>query len=184
MHLNHARGPAFGQISCTVRSTVKILVATDGSVGSRAALRFAGRLAGRLRSAELVVITVSALRRELLIRDAGMAEVSQSLQPELEKQEREVALRILHTAELELRKLHVTGRFRFVQPPRRNPVAETIADEADRELADLIVVGTDRYGASASWALGSVSARLLQIARRPVTVVHVGRGRQREARAS
>jgi nucleotide-binding universal stress UspA family protein len=87
-----------------VRSTVKIVVATDGSVGSRAALRFAGRLAGRLRSAELVVITVGALRRELLIRDAGMAAVSRSLQPEIENQERELAVRILHTAELELRK--------------------------------------------------------------------------------
>jgi nucleotide-binding universal stress UspA family protein len=167
-----------------VKSTVKILVATDGSVGSRAALRFAGRLAGRLRSAEVVVITVGALRRELLIRDAGVAPLSPSLQPELEKQEREVAIRILHAAELELRKLRVAAKFRFVQPPRRGPVAETIADEADREIADLIVVGTDRYGASASWALGSVSARLLQVARRPVTVVHVGRSRQREPRAS
>jgi hypothetical protein len=49
--------------------------------------------------------------------------------------------------------------FRFIQSRRLAPVAETIAQEANGE---------------GGWALGSVSARLLQVARRPVTVVRVG----------
>ncbi len=148
---------------------MKILVATDGSLGSKAALRFAARLAGGLREAEIVVITVGALRHDLFLsrpeNPAGLA-----LQPELEHEEREIASRTLQAAERELKGERSRARFRFVQPRR-------IAQEADREKADLIVVGTDRYGAFASWALGSVSARLLQVARRPVTVVHVKKAR-------
>lgn len=174
---------AIGLILPPVTQRVKILVATDGSGGSREALRFAGRLAAKLRSAQLVVITVGALRRELLITHPGPVPACLGLAPELEKQERQLASRILMAAERDLKKLRVPATFRFVQPRRQGPVAETIAQEADREKADLIVVGTDRFGAFASWALGSVSARLLQVARRPVTVVHVGKSRERAARA-
>lgn len=163
--------------------TVRILVATDGSVGSRAALRFAGRLGSTLRRAQIVVITVGALARELLVTHTESAQVCVGLQPELEKQERELAQRILDAAQRELKKFEVPATFRFVQARRQGPVAEAIAAEAEREKADLIVVGTDRYGTLASWALGSVSARLLQVARRPVTVVHVARSRARQMRA-
>jgi nucleotide-binding universal stress UspA family protein len=166
-----------------VTDTVRILVATDGSVGSRAALRFAARLGGTLRQVEVVVITVGALRRELLVSYTDSEPLSDGMQPELEKQERELADRILSAARRELKKLKVPATFRFVQARRQAPVAETISNEADRERADLIVVGTDRYGTLASWALGSVSARLLQVARRPVTVVHVARSQARQMKA-
>jgi nucleotide-binding universal stress UspA family protein len=173
-------GASIGRILEWVGVRMKILVATDGSLGSKAALRFADRLAGSLRDAELVVITVGALRHDLFLsrpeNPAGLA-----LQPELEREERELASRTLQAAERELKHERAQARFRFVQPRRMAPVAETIAQEADREKADMIVVGTDRYGAFASWALGSVSARLLQIARRPVTVVHVGKRAARTA---
>jgi len=86
---------------------------------------------------------------------------------------------VLENPHLVKRQVFVRHPDGFVQPRRHGPVAETISQEADRERADLIVVGTDRFGAFASWALGSVSARLLQIARRPVTVVHVTRRRAR-----
>jgi nucleotide-binding universal stress UspA family protein len=158
---------------------MKILVATDGSEASRAAIRFADRLAGSLQAAEIVVITVGALRRELFVSHPEHSGVRLDL--EIEKEEREIAWRTLSAAERELKRHRESCRFRFVQPRRHGPVAETIAQEADRERADLIVVGTDRFGAFASWALGSVSARLLQIARRPVTVVHVTRRRARTA---
>lgn len=151
---------------------MKILVATNGSVGSKAAIRFAGRLAAGLRDPELVVVTVGALRRELL----GQSEApgDGTLGPELEKEESQLAQQVLRAAEKDLKKCHSRAKFHFIQPRQLAPVAETIALEADREKADLIVVGTDRLAVFATWALGSVSARLLQVARRPVTVVRVG----------
>ena len=151
---------------------MKILVATNGSVGSKAAIRFADRLAAGLRDPEVVVVTVGALRRELLGQSDGSEDGM--LGPELEREESQIAQRVLTAAEKDLRKCHRQATFRFVKPRQLAPVAETIAREADREKADLIVVGTDRLAVFATWALGSVSARLLQVARRPVTVVRVG----------
>jgi nucleotide-binding universal stress UspA family protein len=153
---------------------MKLVVATDGSRGSRAALRFAARTAKSCRATRIVVVTVGALRRQLLFAHpetpAGL-----SLWPELEKRERELAERVLGDAEREARKHGIKVRCRFVQPRRLGPVAEAIANEADREKADLIVVGTEGHGGAGSWSLGSVSARLLHIARRPVAVVRVPR---------
>ena len=151
---------------------MKLLVATDGSRGSRAALRFAARTARGCRASEIVVVTVGALRRELLFAHpetpAGL-----TLWPELEKRERTLAERVLADAAREVKKAGARARLLFVQSRRLGPVAEAIAQEADKEKADLIVVGTEGHGAAGLWALGSVSARLLHIARRPVAVVRV-----------
>lgn len=151
---------------------MKLVVATDGSRGSRAALRFAARMARGCRATEIVVVTIGALRRQLLFAHPE-APAGLSLWPELEKQERALADRVLADAAREVKKLGVTARCRFVQPRRLGPVAEAIAHEADKEKADSIVVGTEGHGAVGAWALGSVSARLLHVARRPVTVVRV-----------
>jgi len=155
---------------------MRILIATDGSQSSSAGLRFAGRLAGSRQDVELIVITVGALHRELFV--SHPVQTSTRLEPEIAREEHEIASRSLSTAERVLRRHRQHCRFRFVRPRRHGLVAETIAQEADRERADLIIVGTDRFGAFASWALGSVSARLLQISRRPVTVVHLARRRR------
>lgn len=153
---------------------MKLIVGTDGSRGSRAALRFAARMAKGCRQTQIVVVTIGALRRQLLFAHpetpAGL-----SLWPELEKRERALAKRVLAEAARDVTKLGVTVRCRFVQPRRLGPVAEAIAQEADKEKADLIVVGTEGHGGAGSWSLGSVSARLLHIAQRPVAVVRVPR---------
>jgi nucleotide-binding universal stress UspA family protein len=153
---------------------MKLLVATDGSPGSRAALRFAARIAEGCRGTQVVVVTVGALRRQLLFAHPE-SPVGLSLWPELEKRERELATRVLADAKREVAKYGVKIRARFVQPQQLGPVAEAIAHEADKEKADLIVVGTEGHGGAGSWSLGSVSARLLHVARRPVTVVRVPR---------
>jgi nucleotide-binding universal stress UspA family protein len=153
---------------------MKLIVGIDGSRGSRAALRFAARVAKGCRKTQIVVVTIGALRRQLLFAHpetpAGL-----SLWPELEKRERALAKRVLTEAARDFTKLGVAVRCRFVQPRRLGPVAEAIAQEADKEEADLIVVGTEGHGGAGSWSLGSVSARLLQVARRPVAVVRVPR---------
>jgi nucleotide-binding universal stress UspA family protein len=153
---------------------MKFLVATDGSRGGRAAVRFAGRAAKACRSSEIVVVTVGALRRELLFAHPDVP-AGLTLWPELEKQERTLAERVLKAAARDLRSFGARARFRFIESRRLGPVADAIAQEADREKADLIVVGTEGHGALATFALGSVSARLLHISRRPVAVVRVGR---------
>lgn len=151
---------------------MKLMVAIDGSRGSRAALRFAARTAKGCRTTEIVVVNVGALRRQLLFAHPE-APVGLVLWPELEKRERALADRVLGDATREARRLGVKARCKFVQPRRLGPVAEAIAHEADKEKVDLIVVGTEGNGAVGGWALGSVSARLLHIARRPVAVVRV-----------
>lgn len=153
---------------------MKFLVATDGSRGGRAAVRFAARAAKACRSPEITVVTVGALRRQLLFAHPDVP-VGLTLWPELEKQERALAARVLKDAARDLRPFGKKARFRFIEPRRLGPVADAIAHEADREKADLVVVGTEGHGAVATFALGSVSARLLHISRRPVAVVRVGR---------
>lgn len=153
---------------------MKLIVGTDGSRGSRAALRFAARMAKGCRETQIVVVTIGALRRQLLFAHPE-APAGLSLWPELEKRERALAKRVLAEAARDVTKLGVTVRCRFVQPRRLGPVAEAIAHEADKEKADLIVVGTEGHGGAGNWSLGSVSARLLHIARRPVAVVRVPR---------
>ncbi len=49
--------------------------------------------------------------------------------------------------------------------------AHVIADEADKENADLIVVGTRGYSALAQVLVGGVTLRLLHLSRCPVLVV-------------
>ena len=146
---------------------MKILVATDGSEASRAAIRFADRLAGSLQAVEIVVITVGALRRELFVSHPEHSGLRLDL--EIEKEEREIAWRTLSAAERELKRHRESCRFRFVQPRRHGPVAETIAQEADRERADLIVVGTDRFGASRAglWAASRRGSSRLRGGRSP-----------------
>ncbi|MGH9365444.1 MAG: universal stress protein [Thermoanaerobaculia bacterium] len=153
---------------------MKILVATDGSRGGRAAVRFAARAAKACRQPQVLVVTVGALRRELLFAHPDVP-AGLTLWPEIEKQERALANRVLREAEREVRRLGQKARLRFVQSRRLGPVADAIAHEADRERVDLIVVGTEGHGALGRFALGSVSARLLHISRRPVAVVRVAR---------
>jgi nucleotide-binding universal stress UspA family protein len=153
---------------------MRFLVATDGSRGGRAAVRFAARAAKACPSSEIVVVTVGALRRELLFAHPDVP-AGLTLWPELEKQERSLAARVLRDAAKDLRHCAAKARFRFVESRRLGPVADAIAREADREKADLVVVGTEGHGAVQTFALGSVSARLLHISRRPVAVVRVGR---------
>lgn len=153
---------------------MKFLVATDGSRGGRAAVRFAGRAAKVCPSSEIVVVTVGALRRELLFAHPDVP-AGLTLWPELEKQERTLAARVLRQAARDLRRVRAKIAYRFVESRRLGPVADAIAREADRERADLVVVGTEGHGAVRTFALGSVSARLLHISKRPVTVVRVNR---------
>lgn len=141
---------------------MKILVATDGSRGGTAALRFASRLAGHGSTGELVVLTVTRGSS-----NGGAPEAS-----------RKHAERILEDAARRLPEGARRARYRAVAPRAGAPIPETISREADRMKADLVVVGSEGRDTLSEWVLGGVALRLVYVSRRPVTVVRPPRRRR------
>ena len=148
---------------------MKILVATDGSLASRAAVRFAATLAAGSRAGRLIVVAVgfpgsrshrTATRMPLPAATNG--------------NDRRSTQRILEVARRDAERLGARARCRYVGRRDLEPIAETIAREAERERADLVVVGSGGGTEVARWALGSITHRLVHLARRPVAVVRVG----------
>ena len=159
------------------KSAPTILVATDGSRGGRAAVRFAARLAGAMRSARVQAILIGTTLRNSILGTSGVPFPYSAL-AEMQKEERRVAERILASADREFRKRGLRSQVRYVVPKDLAPVATAILREADRIDADLIVVGSQGHGALRHWMLGSVATRLTHAAARPVTVVHPPRRRR------
>jgi len=145
---------------------MKILAAIDGSRSASSALRFAIALARACR-AEVVAVIVGDFPARLL-RSRPRPFPSPT---DLEEKERAWAGRTLAAARVEARRAGVRVRCKYARARELAPTAETIVREADREHADLIVVGSSSTSLLARWALGSVAHRLTHVARRPVAVV-------------
>jgi nucleotide-binding universal stress UspA family protein len=141
-----------------------ILVATDGSRGGDAALRFASRFASR-GGARLVVLTVGCCGEDL----SGPPTAAERRALE-EKHERR-AMRILDSVSRGARSAGGPAEFRFVVARRPDQIPETIARESDRIKADLVVVGSEGRDTLQEWVVGGVALRLIYVASRPVTVV-------------
>ena len=133
-----------------------ILIALDGSEGSEAAIPVAAELA-KQEKAKLVVAHVD----EYVAGKAG------SMPARLD----EDAVR----AGVQKQADELSGQGIEVTVEMSGPVlggpAHTIADIADSTSADLIVVGTRGHTPVSGLLLGSVTQRLLHIARRPVLAV-------------
>lgn len=166
---------------------MKILVAIDGSRAADAALQFAVELARSCRGAKLVVLTVSELRQDLRLL---MPSNVRAFVPyrDLEKTEKVALQRRLADA---VKGVHgrdrgrpLRVRTRLLDPRKPSPIADAILREADREGADMIVVGSEGRGGITGWALGSVAQRLVSLSRRPVAVVHAPRRARRAGRAA
>jgi nucleotide-binding universal stress UspA family protein len=155
------------------REGMRILVATDGSRGSRAALNFAVRLAAREEGSELIVLSVDP--------DADSpAEPSsdKSRRGGATDRERNHAQKILEGAERELAVRGAQARFRVITARGRDKVPEAISKEANRIQADLVVVGSEGRDTLNEWVLGGTALRLIYVAQRPVTVVRPTRRRK------
>lgn len=131
----------------------KILVAYDGSESARRALDEAASLA----------------RRDDTVTIVGVAEVLPAVGPapmlvpeEHEERQRELAEA---TAILKERGIEAEA------VERRGEAATMILDEAEKEGADLIVVGTRGLNSAKRWLLGSVSTKVLHHAPCNVLVV-------------
>ena len=134
----------------------KVLVATDGSRGGTAALRFAAGLAAR-PGTSLTVITVAE---------------------KIPSQHRH-AERSLARASRALRHSGIDADLRIVGARREESIPEAIHRESDRLGADLVVVGSEGRDTLTEWVVGGVALRLIYLATRPVTVVRPARRRRR-----
>jgi nucleotide-binding universal stress UspA family protein len=129
-----------------------IVCGIDGSPDSRAALAYATKLADRL-DARLVL--------------AHVVEPPRSLSPTLIDREAEAERLLGEVAE-------TTGVDGAEQRIVTGLPAERLADLADDESAQLIVVGSRGRGPLRSALLGSVSTSVIGLARCPVLVVPPG----------
>ena len=135
----------------------KILAAVDGSESSLHALHDAEELARDL-NAELTLVYVAppfAMPMEFSATPAAYLGESDRLRGE----------RILNAARRQLHGMDAkTANL-------RGPPADTIAELADNENFDLVVVGNAVKGAITRFFLGSVADRLVHVCHRPVLVV-------------
>jgi nucleotide-binding universal stress UspA family protein len=156
---------------------MRILVATDGSRGGAAALKFAARLAARDEGSELVILTIGKPGEAApgAAPHEPVADLGSSFEKALEKR---AAQKILDDAARELQRIGLEARYRFVSADRRTAVPEAISREADRLKVDLVVVGSEGRDTLNEWVVGGVALRLIYVARRPVTVVRPPRRRK------
>jgi nucleotide-binding universal stress UspA family protein len=135
-----------------------IVCGVDGSTESRVAVRVAAQLSGQL-GLRLVVAHVS---------QAALFASAVAVKPVLTKptvEELRAAEHILEQVALDEGIRHATLRPLYGLP------AERLADLADDEAAEFIVVGSRGRGAFKAAFLGSVSRELIGVARCPVLVV-------------
>jgi nucleotide-binding universal stress UspA family protein len=139
------------------RSSMKsILVAIDGSPEASKALETASQLARQLGAALKIVYVVPPIEPAF--------ELAQFQSFQMAHEEYGVGL----LASCEKRSELPAGRVSTAL--LRGRVAETLSDLADREQADLVVVGSRGLGAIGRTLLGSVSDRLAHICKRPVMI--------------
>jgi nucleotide-binding universal stress UspA family protein len=151
-------------------NTGTIVVGVDGSADSYAALSVASRLAERL-DARLVLAHVG----NPAYLSSGAFAATGSLGPMPRGSEDiEVELR---AGEAMLEQVaEATGLDHAERRVLTGLAAERLADLADDEAAELIVVGSRGRGAFRSAFLGSVSNSLVGVARCPVLIVPPGAG--------
>jgi len=141
---------------------MRIVVATDGSRASDAALKFAARLAADGK-AELTVVTV--------VPGYGRSPDGRA------KSNSGRSAKILQEAGRKLAARGVTADLRPVDARQTGAVPEAIVREAEKLKADLVVIGSEGRDTLSEWVLGGVALRLIYLSRRPVTVVRPPRKR-------
>jgi nucleotide-binding universal stress UspA family protein len=135
-----------------------LMVGVDGSDGSRRALEWAAGMS-KATGAHVLAVHVLTYSREF-IHDV-MPETMRTWRRELEDDLRTRWVEPLLAAGVEHRAVVVEGE---------SPAA-ALLDLADREYADVLIVGAKGHGGFADRVLGGVSYRVTHRARQPVVVV-------------
>ena len=145
-----------------------IVCGVDGSADSQAALAVAARMADRLETRLVLAHVVEYVQASYATTGAmGAGAMSWPLTSTLDEQE-EAGERLLAQMADEAGLDQAERRLASGFP------AERLADLADEEEAELIVVGSRGRGAFKAAFLGSVSTSLIGVARCPVLVVPPG----------
>jgi nucleotide-binding universal stress UspA family protein len=146
------------------RSVTRILVPTDFSEPSDAALEYAGTLAGKLGAS---IHLLHVFEDPYLSGGAFAAEMYAPIPADLRE-----TLLIEAKQQLELRlKKVVTENWHATADVYTGPTAKAIADYAKEKNIDLIIMGTHGRGAMAHLLLGSVAERVVRTAPCPVLTV-------------
>ncbi len=144
---------------------MKLLVAVDFSDQTDMILRVATRLAKGL-DASVWVVHAAEPEPDFVGYDAGPEVVRGQVAKELREEHRH-----LQRYTDQLRDAGVEAKAMLV----RGPTVEELLAMAEKQGADLIVVGSHGRGMVAEMMLGSVSQGLIRAGRWPVTVVPVSR---------
>jgi nucleotide-binding universal stress UspA family protein len=144
---------------------MNLLVAVDFSDPTDRILRVATRLAQSL-DAYVWVVHAAEPEPDFVGYDVGPEVVRDQVAKELRDEHRR-----LQEYTNRLREAGVDAKAILAQ----GPTVETLLDMADKQDADLIVVGSHGRGMVAEILLGSVSQGLIRAGRWPVTVVPVGK---------
>ncbi|WP_395854637.1 universal stress protein [Cystobacter fuscus] len=139
-----------------------ILVAIDGSDTSRKAARFGHDLAQQTRARVTLLFVLEPPR----VLPFGFMDAELISGAPRSTEELAAVRRLLDEVAADLPSAQVEKVVEMGRP------ADTIVAMADKLGADHIVVGARGLNAGGRWLLGSVSDRVLQLAGRPVTVVH------------
>lgn len=140
-----------------------IICGVDGSPDARMALRYAGRLAEQLQARLLAVHVVQAALPPTGFEVTGRLMGGIDLNSQFAAGEHVLAELLEQEGLDDVEQLVVFGF-----------PADRLADLADEQQAELIVVGSRGRGALKSALLGSVSKDLIGVARCPVLVVPPG----------
>lgn len=138
----------------------KILVAFDGSAGSKNALKWALNLASKLQSQTLLVAVANESWGWSSDADPNILAQAAHLQRQQLRQS-------LEAAEVQFAQLGlaVSTQIRIGSP------GDELIECAQEEQADMIVTGTRGFGTSPNLMLGSVAHKLVTYSPVPVVVV-------------
>jgi nucleotide-binding universal stress UspA family protein len=136
-----------------------VLVAVDGSEGSRKAARMAGELAQRL-ACQLTLLHVIEPPKIAPIEAYGLT-LSQVYEVQMQGA-RAMLVEVARELPAQLvEPVIVSG----------SP-AEAVCQQAEERGADLVLVGSRGLSTMGRWLLGSVSDRIIHHCKKPVLVVH------------
>jgi nucleotide-binding universal stress UspA family protein len=136
-----------------------VLVAVDGSEGSRKAARLGGEIAGKF-GCQLTLLHVIEPPRMAPIEAYGLT-MAQVYEVQMQGARAMLAEVAKELPGVQVEQVIVNG----------SP-GEAICQQAEERNADLVLVGSRGLAKVGRWLLGSVSDRIVHHCRRPVTVVH------------
>ena len=142
----------------------KILVATDGSENSKHAMNFAMETAAKW-NAELLILTVIPRPLSYLTPLDGNPIYIPQFDEDLKNAYSDINMQAAETVmkcqpEIKVRSLLERGR-----------PAEIIIEVADKEDADLVIIGSRGLGGISGWVLGSTSRHVVDCCKKPVLIV-------------